>query len=47
LLAAGDLALRQGDYTRAVEDLEASLALYRQAADRRGEAYALSVFSDG
>ncbi len=43
LLAVGDLALRQGDYTRAVEDLEASLSLYREAKDRRGEAYALSI----
>jgi predicted ATPase/class 3 adenylate cyclase len=43
LLAAGDLALRQGDYTRAVEDLQESLALYREAKDRRGEAYALSI----
>jgi len=26
---------------RAVEDLEASLSLYREVGDRRGEAYAL------
>ena len=41
LLGLGYLALRQGDYMRATEDLEASLALYREAEDRRGEAYAL------
>src|SRR5918994_5071563 len=41
LLGLGYLALRQGDYARAVEDLQASLALYREAGDRRGEAYAL------
>jgi len=41
LLGLGHLELRQGDYARAVEDLEASLALYREAGDRRGEAYAL------
>ncbi len=40
LLAVGDLARRQGDYTRA-EDLEASLSLYREAEDTRGEVYAL------
>jgi tetratricopeptide (TPR) repeat protein len=43
LLALGDLALRQGDYTRAVEDLEASLALYREAGDRRGKAHSLNI----
>jgi len=41
LLALGDLARRQGDYTPAEEDLQASLALYREAEDRRGEVYAL------
>jgi ATP/maltotriose-dependent transcriptional regulator MalT len=41
LLAVGDLARRQGVYTRAAEDLQASLSLYREAKDRRGEAYAL------
>ncbi|MDQ3437251.1 MAG: tetratricopeptide repeat protein, partial [Actinomycetota bacterium] len=41
LLGLGYLALRQGDYMRATEDLEASLVLYREAKDRRGEAYAL------
>ncbi|CAN5661865.1 BTAD domain-containing putative transcriptional regulator [soil metagenome] len=41
LLALGDLARRQADYTRAAEDLQASLELYREAKDRRGEAYAL------
>jgi predicted ATPase/class 3 adenylate cyclase len=41
LLALGDLANAQGDYTRAVEDLEASLSLYREVGDRSGEAYAL------
>ena len=40
-LGLGYLELRQGDYARAVEDLEASLSLYREAGDRRGEAYAL------
>jgi predicted ATPase/uncharacterized protein HemY len=40
-LGLGHLELRQGDYTRAAEDLQASLALYREAKDRRGEAYAL------
>ncbi len=43
LLALGDLALRQGDYTRAVEDLQASLALYREAGDRRGAAQPLGI----
>ena len=41
LLGLGYLALRQGDYRRAAEDLEVSLSLYREAKDRRGEAYAL------
>jgi predicted ATPase/class 3 adenylate cyclase len=41
LLGLGYLALRQGDYLRVTEALEASLALYREAKDRRGEAYAL------
>jgi len=40
-LGLGYLELRQADYARAVEDLEASLALYREAGDRRGEGYAL------
>jgi predicted ATPase len=40
-LDLGYLELRQGDYVRAVEDLEASLSLYREVGDRRGEAYAL------
>jgi predicted ATPase/class 3 adenylate cyclase len=40
-LGLGYLELRQGDYVRAVEDLEASLSLYREVGDRRGEAYAL------
>jgi tetratricopeptide (TPR) repeat protein len=40
-LGLGYLELRQGDYVRAVEDLEASLSLYREVEDRRGEAYAL------
>ena len=43
LLAVGEMAMKQGDYNRAVEDLEASLALYREAGDRRGEAYSLSI----
>ena len=43
LLAAGELALRQGDYPRADEDLEASLALCRETGDRRGEARSLSL----
>jgi len=37
----GELALWQGDRARAVEGLEASLTLYREAKNRRGEAYAL------
>ena len=41
LLGLGELALWQGDYTRAAEDLEASLTLHREAGDRKGEAYAL------
>ena len=41
LLALGDLARRQGDYTRAAQALQASLLLYREAKDQRGEAYAL------
>jgi predicted ATPase/class 3 adenylate cyclase len=40
-LGLGYLELRQGDYPRAVEDLEASHSLYREIGDRRGEAYAL------
>jgi predicted ATPase/class 3 adenylate cyclase len=40
LLGLGDLAQRQGDYERATEDLEASLALCREAGDRSGEARA-------
>jgi predicted ATPase len=43
LLAAGELALRQGDYPRADEDLDTSLALCREAGDRRGEARYLSL----
>ena len=42
LLALGDLRTKtQGDYALAVEDLEASLQLYREAGDQIGEAYAL------
>jgi predicted ATPase len=40
-LGLGYLELRQGDYPRAVEDLEASHSLYREIGDKRGEAYAL------
>jgi len=40
-LGLGYLELRQGDYPRAVEDLEASHSLYREIGDRRGQAYAL------
>jgi predicted ATPase/class 3 adenylate cyclase len=40
-LGLGYLELRQGDYPRAVEDLEVSHSLYREIGDRRGEAYAL------
>jgi predicted ATPase/class 3 adenylate cyclase len=40
-LGLGYLDLRQGDYPRAVEDLEASHSLYQEIGDRRGEAYAL------
>ena len=40
-LGLGYLELSQGDYPQAVEDLEASHALYREIGDRRGEAYAL------
>src|SRR5215211_2507768 len=40
-LGLGYLALMQGDYTHAVESLQRSLNLYREAQDRRGAAYAL------
>src|SRR5215217_7626129 len=40
-LGLGYLELRQGDYPRAVDDLEASHSLYREIGDRRGQAYAL------
>jgi len=40
-LGLGYIELRQGDYPRAVEDLEASHSLYREIGDRRGQAYAL------
>jgi tetratricopeptide (TPR) repeat protein len=40
-LGLGYLDLRQGDYPRAVEDLEASHSLYQEIGDRRGKAYAL------
>lgn len=42
LYAAGGLATRQGDYGRAVALCEESLALYRQAGDRRGIADTLN-----
>src|SRR5215213_331660 len=40
-LGLGYLALMQGAYTHAAESLQGSLSLYREAKDRRGEAYAL------
>src|SRR5215218_6173572 len=40
-LGLGYLELRQGDYPRAVEDLEVSHSLYQEIGDRRGKAYAL------
>ena len=40
-LGLGYLALMQGAYTHAAESLQRSLSLYREAKDRRGEAYAL------
>jgi predicted ATPase/class 3 adenylate cyclase len=41
LLVLGDLSLGQSDYARAVENLEASLGLYREIGDKRGEAHSL------
>jgi tetratricopeptide (TPR) repeat protein len=43
LLVLGDLDWRQGDYPQADENLEASLALFREAGDRRAEALALNI----
>jgi predicted ATPase/class 3 adenylate cyclase len=42
MLVLGDLAWKQGDYPQGEEKLEASLALCREAGDRRGEAQALN-----
>jgi tetratricopeptide (TPR) repeat protein len=41
MLVLGDLDVKQGDYPQGEEKLEASLALYREAGDMRGEAQAL------
>jgi tetratricopeptide (TPR) repeat protein len=41
LLGSGDMALRQGDYERAEQSLEESLALYRESKDGKGEARSL------
>ena len=41
LLGAGDMALRQGDYERAEQSLEESLALFRESGDEKGEARSL------
>jgi predicted ATPase/class 3 adenylate cyclase len=43
LLVLGDLDVTQGDYPQGEEELEASLALCREAGDRRGEALALNL----
>ena len=43
LLVLGDLDWRQGDYPQADENLEASLALCREAGDSRGQAQALHL----
>jgi tetratricopeptide (TPR) repeat protein len=42
MLGLGELAWKQGDYPQGEEKLEASLALCREAGDRRGEAQALN-----
>jgi predicted ATPase/class 3 adenylate cyclase len=42
MLVLGELAWKQGDYPQGEEKLEASLALCREAGDRRGEAQALN-----
>src|SRR5215204_7698184 len=43
MLVLGDLDVKQGDYPQGEEKLEASLALCREAGDRRGEAQALNM----
>jgi predicted ATPase/class 3 adenylate cyclase len=43
MLVLGDLDVMQGDYPQGEENLEASLALCREAGDRRGEAQALNI----
>jgi tetratricopeptide (TPR) repeat protein len=42
MLVLGDLDVMQGDYPQSEENLEASLALSREAGDSRGEALALN-----
>jgi predicted ATPase/class 3 adenylate cyclase len=43
MLVLGDLDVLQGDYPQGEENLEAGLALCREAGDRRGEAQALNI----
>jgi tetratricopeptide (TPR) repeat protein len=43
MLVLGDLDVNQGDYPQSEEKLEASLALFREAGDGRGEAQALAI----
>src|SRR5215211_2271922 len=43
MLGLGDLDVMQGDYPQGEENLEASLALCREAGDRRAEAQALHL----
>jgi predicted ATPase/class 3 adenylate cyclase len=43
MLVLGDLDVMQGDYPQGEEELEAGLALFREAGDRRAEAQALNI----
>src|SRR5918994_3610329 len=43
MLVLGDLDVMQGDYPQGEENLEASLALCREAGDSRGQAQALGI----
>ena len=43
MLVLGDLDVMQGDYPQGEENLEAGLALCREAGERRGEAQALNI----